>query len=255
MAINYFSSPAIAERYAYARPNLNPRFNAELLRHTGQLTRVADFGCGTGLSSRALTEVASTVVGLDPSLAMLEHAQSHPQVLYCAGVAEATAFASSSFELLAAALALHWFDRDLFLEEAARVLAPGGWLFIYNTWFSGTMRDRPEFASWNQAQYMNRYPAPLRSERAIAMPDAPAPGFSLCASWGIEADVPMSRDQLAHYLTTQSNVSAVLERGEETLEETTEWLSDAVAPFFRNHEEVFPFGGSAWLLQRHRTAA
>ena len=87
------------------------------------------------------------------------------------------------------------------------------------------------------------------------MPDAPAPGFSLYASWGIEVDVPMSRDQLAHYLTTQSNVSAVLERGEETLEETTEWLSDAVAPFYRNHEEVFPFGGSAWLLQRRRTAA
>lgn len=60
----------------------------------------------------------------------------------------------------------------------------------------------------------------------------------------------MSREQLAHYLTTQSNVSAVLERGEETLDNVTEWLEHAVGSFFRAHEEVFPFGGSAWLLQR-----
>jgi SAM-dependent methyltransferase len=101
MATNYFSLPAIAERYAYARPHLDPRFNEVLLRHTGRLGRVADFGCGTGLSSRALAEVADSVVGLDSSVAMLEDADAHPRVRYCAGVAETTPFAGGSFELVA----------------------------------------------------------------------------------------------------------------------------------------------------------
>jgi ubiquinone/menaquinone biosynthesis C-methylase UbiE len=250
MATNYFSSPAVAERYAYARPDLNRLFNEELLRHTGPLEVVADFGCGTGLSSRALTEVAGVVIGLDPSLAMLEHASPHPQVLYCAGVAEAAPFAAGSFELVAAGLALHWFDRDRFLAEALRVLTPGGWLFTYNTWFTGTMRNNVDFGTWNREQYLARYPIPPRFDNPIVGPDSPAAGFSLRATWNIEVDVSMSGEQLSHYLTTQSNVSAVLEREGETIEDATEWLQKAVAPFFASQEEEFPFGGSAWLLQR-----
>lgn len=246
MAINYFSAPAVAERYASARPNLNILFNTELRRHTGTLQIAADFGCGTGLSSRALAEVSSLVIGLDPSLAMLERAEPHPQVLYCAGVAESSPFSDLSFDLLSAALALHWFDRNLFLEEARRVLRPEGWLFVYNTWFSGVMRDRPEFSIWNREQYLTRYPIPPRAGEPIAGAD----GFVLHGNWNIESDVRMSPEELAHYLTTQSNVSAVIARGGESLEEATEWLLDAVSGLYSGPDERFPFGGSAWLLRR-----
>jgi hypothetical protein len=60
----------------------------------------------------------------------------------------------------------------------------------------------------------------------------------------------MSRVQLAEYFTTQSNVSAVVDRCDESLAGVTDWLLDALAPYYReSEEERFPFGGSAWLLQ------
>ena len=250
MSSNYFAQPEVAERYAYARPDLNGRFNEELLRRTGRLRLAADFGCGTGLSTVALTEVAATVVGLDPALPMLRRAEAHPRAFYCASLAEAAPLATGRFDLVAAGLALHWFDRERFLEEAARVLVPDGWLFIYNSWFSGTMRDRPGFAAWIREVYLERYPTPSRAGKPIAAPDAPAAGFSLRTTWSMEVDVPMSREGLAHYLTTQSNVSAALERGDDTIDTVTEWLYDELAPFFSEPERVVPFGGSAWLLQR-----
>jgi SAM-dependent methyltransferase len=248
--MNYFSSPAIAERYAEARPDLNPLFNDELLRHTGTLRLVADFGCGTGLSSRALLAVADDVVGLDPSLAMLSRAGSHPRVHYCAGVAEASPFSPQTFELLAAALALHWFDRDLFLAEAHRVLRPGGWLFVYNTWFRGAMEDRPEFATWSRDRYLVRFPIPPRAGEPITAQDRSLAGFIQVARWDVEARVSMSLELLSRYLTTQSNVSAALACAEESLDDATNWLEEQVAPFFRGAEEILLFGGSAWLLRR-----
>jgi ubiquinone/menaquinone biosynthesis C-methylase UbiE len=248
--MNYFSSPAIAERYAEARPDLSRLFNDELLRHTGSLRLVADFGCGTGLSSRALLAVGDDVVGLDPSLAMLRMAGPHPRVHYCAGVAEASPFSSRTFELLAAALALHWFDRDLFLAEAYRVLRPGGWLFIYNTWFRGTMEGRPEFATWSRDRYLARFPIPPRAGEPITARDGSLIGFTETARWDVEARVSMSPERLSRYLTTQSNVSAGLAREEESLDNATNWLEEQVAPYFRGAEEFFPFGGSAWLLRR-----
>src|SRR5688572_2187289 len=39
---------------------------------------------------------------------------------------ERTALADASVQLVAVAQALHWFDRDAFFAECARVLAPGG---------------------------------------------------------------------------------------------------------------------------------
>ncbi len=251
MPANFFLSPATAERYARARPNLNPLFNEQLLRHTGRVAHAADFGCGTGISSRALAEVAEVVVGLDPSLAMLHRVDHHPRVLYCAALAEEVPFADASFDLVAAALALHWFDRERFLSEAARVLVPDGWLFIYNTWFAGTMLGCPEFSAWSREEYVSRYPMPPRAGRPIVTRDESGPdGFTLQATWNIEANVPMTREQLADYLTTQSNVTAGLEQRDETLEAATQWLSEAVTPFYRAEKEIFPFGGSAWLLQR-----
>ena len=250
MPTNYFDSAVVAERYAYARPDLNGRFNRELFRLTGRLGVVADFGCGTGLSSRALAEVADTVVGLDPSLAMLRNATSHPRVFYCAGTAEDAPFAAGSFDLVAAGLALHWFDREAFLAEAARVLVPRGWLFISNTWFAGTLEGRADFVAWNREEYQARFPNPPRSGAPVAAPDAPAAGFTLRRSWSIEAEVPMSREELALYLTTQSNVSAAVERGGESIETATNWLYHSVGPFFDRPEQRFGFGGTAWLLQR-----
>lgn len=246
MPSNYFISDATARRYADARPNLNALFNDELLRHTGRVSLAADVGCGTGMSTRALAEVADIVYGLDPSLAMLSNADPHPRCSYCAGVAEAMPFADHSVQLVTAGLALHWFHRDNFFSEVERVLVPDGCLFVYNTWFAGRMVGEPRFGGWLQDRYLKKYPVPPRDSRPLEG----TAELETIASWTVEAKAPMSSTQLALYLTTQSNVTAVVDQGEETLSMATTWLESELSPIFRQSVEHLEFAGNAWLLQR-----
>ena len=249
MATNYFVSRETAARYARARPDLNSDFNKRLLEHTGDLGRVLDVGCGTGISSRALALVAGEVHGVDPSWAMLSEALPDESISYCIGMAENLPYADRSFDLLGVGLAIHWLERAAFLMEASRVLGSEGWLFIADTWFGGTMRDVTEFGDWMRTTYLQRYPIPSRNRDPIT-PDRVAPyGFVVVDRWEIAHEVPMSREALAMYLTTQSNVTAGLERRAESLQSATWWLESQLTQFFGPGERLMSFGGSATLLR------
>ncbi|CAL8266362.1 unnamed protein product [Lota lota] len=88
-----------------------------------------DLGCGTGQLSRLLAPHFQDLVGLDISEGQLEEAravQGYPNVTYRLGTAEDLPFADNSVDLLAASSAAHWFQQQLFLAEAKRVLKPRG---------------------------------------------------------------------------------------------------------------------------------
>ncbi|MQA89411.1 MAG: methyltransferase domain-containing protein [Gemmatimonas sp.] len=250
MSTNYFLNCDTAERYARARPELNGEFNGRLLEHTGPLDRALDVGCGTGISARALAGVVRQVHAVDPSWAMLSQGIPDAEIAYCSAVAERLPYAPGSFDLVGVGLALHWVGREAFLSEASRVLRPDGWVFIVNTWFGGTMRDVPEFSVWSREGYLQRYPNRQRKDDAVTDENVAHLGFSIRDRWEIQRDVSMSRELLATYLTTQSNVSAELERTGETLASATAWLIAEVEPYFGSAQRVFPFGGSAILLYR-----
>ena len=249
MATNYFVSAETAARYARARPELNSEFNPRLLEHTGNLGRALDVGCGTGISSRALTRVAGEVHGVDPSWVMLSEASPDANIFYCLGVGENLPYADRSFDLLGVGLALHWFDREAFLAEAARVLRSTGWLFIADTWFGGTMRGVPEFSDWMRASYLQRYPDPPLNREPIANEGAAQFGFAIADRCELEREVTMTCEGLATYLTTQSNVTAGLERSGESLKGATDWLVSELEHFFGSGGRTMPFGGSATLLR------
>ncbi|WP_433709318.1 class I SAM-dependent methyltransferase [Nocardia sp. CA-084685] len=98
--------------------------------------RVLDIGCGTGYLTRRLASVAATVVGLDPSAAVLERARRitvEPNCTYAVGVAESLTAEDDSFDVVANCLMLHHLPEDLratALREMRRVLRPGGRLLI-----------------------------------------------------------------------------------------------------------------------------
>ena len=98
-----------------------------------------DVGCGTGRYSRLLRAVlpeGSRLAAADISAAMLAQlkAGSHS---HASGVAPLLAAAeqlplrTASLDLITAFNCVHHFDLDRFLTAAARVLAPGGQLYIY----------------------------------------------------------------------------------------------------------------------------
>ena len=98
-----------------------------------------DVGCGTGRYSRllrALLPDGSLLAASDVSAAMLaqlkaaSHGHAGPVVPLLAA-AEQLPLRTASLDLVTAFNCVHHFDLSRFLASAARVLAPGGQLFIY----------------------------------------------------------------------------------------------------------------------------
>ncbi|MFM1877700.1 MAG: hypothetical protein RLZZ241_566 [Bacteroidota bacterium] len=78
---------SIALHYAAYRPALHgPILRGCLEQSTFNLG--VDIGCGTGQSAIALANYCKGVIGFEPSRAMLQHAVTHPKVLYQNSFAE-----------------------------------------------------------------------------------------------------------------------------------------------------------------------
>ncbi|MCL9818292.1 class I SAM-dependent methyltransferase [Natronocalculus amylovorans] len=98
--------------------------------------RVLDVGCGTGRTTKPLTDKGYDVVGVDISPGMITTAKDeHPGVEFYVGDATALPFSSDSFEFaLFPGLNIDIFHprskRLTALREVRRVLKPGGILII-----------------------------------------------------------------------------------------------------------------------------
>jgi SAM-dependent methyltransferase len=106
------------------------RLAAEYLRR-GQVSKVLDVGCGTGVGSGFLAHEGFEVVGIEPSpeaVAFGNAANFHPRLRLVVGVGEHLAQAAESIDAVLAFESLEHMDAPHeFLNEAWRVLKPGGW--------------------------------------------------------------------------------------------------------------------------------
>ena len=89
--------------------------------------RVADVGCGTGISTRLVAARGFDVTGVDPNEAMLAHARAAGGARYRRGTATETGLDEGSVDLVTVAQAFHWFDVPAALAEFRRILARPGW--------------------------------------------------------------------------------------------------------------------------------
>lgn len=252
MRPNYFASEDTAERYAAGRPYFHPLVVGRIAGFLGldePVDAALDVACGTGLSSIALTEIASLVTGIDTSVGMLGRAGRDDRVGYVEAAAEDLPFDAESFDLVTVSSAFHWFDRDRFLFEARRVLRISGWLIIYDNYFFGRMRENDEFGRWYRDRYLSRYPVPNRDRRPFTDEEAEGHGFRFAEREEYANDVSFSVEELAGYLETQSNVIAVVEAGKASIEEVHEWLVGSLAPLYRGRKATLEFGGHIWFLE------
>lgn len=251
--MSFFDEMHEAKRYAQSRPYFHPlaiKHAADSIGIEAHFSLALDIACGTGQSTVALSAISDQIYRIDISWSMLANAESHASVQYVLARAEAIPFKDSSIPISSCALAFHWFDRDLFLREAWRVLVPKGLLIVYNNGFTGIMRGNPGFQSWSQEVYPARFPVPPRNSQPITTQGAARAGFVLNMEDRYKNDVNFTPDQLVAYLITQTNVVAALQNGRETVESARKWLLEQMNPFFDKDIATFVFSTRTWYLRK-----
>ena len=121
------------DNYVRYRPGY-PREVLDLLKKECGLTAdsvIADIASGTGIFTRVLLENGNRVFGVEPNTEMRvageQFLRSYPRFTSVDGTAEATTLPDHSVEIVTAAQAAHWFDREKARREFVRVLKSGGW--------------------------------------------------------------------------------------------------------------------------------
>jgi SAM-dependent methyltransferase len=252
-ASNFFAHDTAAQRYAIGRPYFHP-LAIDAIRRITKLPpncRALDVGCGTGQSSIALLDLADEIIATDASAEMLACAIKHPRIQYLLSSAEKLPRSLETFDLITVALAFHWLDRAAFMPRAKDLVRAGGWLVIYNDYFSGRMRDNDAYAEWNRSEYVRRYPTPPRNYTPMSDAQAAEFGFAVLIVEQFDHDVIFTPHQLVNYLLTQTNTIAAIERGKENAQEVGQWLLSSVTALFEGQQEtVFPFRCEVHAYQR-----
>jgi SAM-dependent methyltransferase len=124
------------ENYARFRPTY-PIEVVEVLRNECGLRQdsiVADIAYGTGIFTRLILENGNRVFGVEPNAEMRQAGEAYlakyPNFNSVAGSAENTGLADHSIDLVTAAQAAHWFNREKALQEFQRILKPGSYLAL-----------------------------------------------------------------------------------------------------------------------------
>ncbi len=246
----------LAEVYAAHRPSYPQEIMSALadrLAARGVPRFALDVGCGTGISTLALASVLPgwRIVGVEPNDDMRGEAEAacarHADVELAAAPAEALPGANGSVGLVAAAQAIHWFDRPRFFAEAARVLAPDGVLAIlYNNRDNAaallsTIEDKLEAIEPGYSRdYRDRdIPAMLR----------PLGDFRDVERVAHRWYRPMTLEALASYFLSRSMMKSIVARiGEDGLREV---VITAATPFAEDGIVQLPFNAELDMAVRH----
>jgi SAM-dependent methyltransferase len=129
-----YDRPGFARGYDRHRPR-PPEALLEWLCRYARVARpalVVDLGCGTGLSTRAWSDRAERVVGIEPNPAMLAGADPAPGVEFREAFAQKTGLEDGCADIVTCSQSLHWMEPDPTFTEAARILRPGGVFAAYD---------------------------------------------------------------------------------------------------------------------------
>ena len=249
--MNYFHPKTAAERYSKGRPNFHSntvRHIKDYLQLDKKLDTALDIACGTGLSTKALLEIAINVYGTDIAPEMLKLAVQPDKINYAVAPAEQQPFASNFCDIITVSSGIHWFDIDKFLTEANRLLKSKSWLVLYENHFIAEMVGNKNFTDWFSNSYLKRFPSPPRNDGyAWTNENLNPKNFDFIAEERFKNAVTLTKKQLALYFTTQSNVIAAVEMAQTTYEQVENWLDQELASFFENDNTSQTINYGNWI--------
>jgi ubiquinone/menaquinone biosynthesis C-methylase UbiE len=249
--MNYFHSKTAAERYSKGRPG----FHSNTIKHIKdylqlhkKLNNALDIACGTGLSTKALLEIARNVYGTDTSQEMLNFAPQSGKIHYSIASAEQQPFTDNGFDLITVSSGVHWFDIDKFLVEANRLLKSKSWLVLYENYFISEMVGNDNFTNWFPNVYLEKFPSPSRNNDYPWTNENLIPkNFNFVTEERFKNTVSFNKKQLALYFTTQSNIIAAVEKNQTTYEQVENWLNQELASFFDNDDTIQKINYGNWI--------
>lgn len=249
--MNYFNPRPAAERYSKGRPD----FHSNTIKHIkdylhldNKLNYALDIACGTGLSTKALLEIATNVYGTDASQEMLNFAFESEKIHYSIASAEQQPFADHMFDLITVSSGVHWFDIDKFLIEANRLLKSKSWLVLYENYFISEMIGNDDFNHWFPDVYLKKYPSPPRNNTySWTMENLILKNLNFVTEERFKNAIIFNKRQLALYFTTQSNIIAAVENGQTTYGQVENWLNQELASFFEDDETTQTINYGNWI--------
>jgi SAM-dependent methyltransferase len=242
-----FGSPQMAAGYATWRPPVHPKIVDRIRDHLGltePVNRALDVGCGAGLSTKPLQQIARQCLGLEPVAAMTPWAvKTAPEAAFLVGRAEDLPLQSRSVDIITAAGSLNYTDLDRFFPEASRVLVKGGVLVVYDFSAGRRFRNSPALDTW-YGEFLNRYPSPSNSGQPIS-PDSLASRrdqIRLTSHELFEVGLSLSPGFYLNYVLTETNVADAVQSGV-ILEEVKTWCARTLAPVFNGEDREVLFRG------------
>jgi SAM-dependent methyltransferase len=177
---------------------------------------VVDVGTGTGTVAWNFALRGCRVVGIDPSVEMIErariqNAEAGMQVDYLVGTAEATGLAGGTYDVFSAGQCWHWFDGPSAAAEARRLLRPGAAIVICHfDWLplSGSVSEATELLvlhhnpKWGGAGGSGMYP--------LWAADVSGAGFTGIETFSYDVEVLYSHEAWRGRIRASAGVAASL---------------------------------------------
>lgn len=131
--------PTVGGYHPSLRDRLRVRTRRRLLEHLRSIvepegTRLMDLGGGSGVTTVEIGSGARELVVLEPNAKKVERGRrAQAPVTFVEGVAESIPYGAGRFDRVVSLMSFHHFsDGEKACREAARVLAPGGRIVVYD---------------------------------------------------------------------------------------------------------------------------
>ena len=146
-----FSGKDYVSLYNKYRPEPPREILLHCLQYLGKpkAELILDFGCGTGLSTRILSEYGQKIIGVEPSEAMLSVARSETKekhITYQQAFSNEIPIEAESADIITCSQSFHWMEPISTLKEINRLLKPEGVLLIYDVIWPPSVRYEYEQA-------------------------------------------------------------------------------------------------------------
>ncbi|EGR2394543.1 class I SAM-dependent methyltransferase [Vibrio cholerae] len=122
----------VSKHYAVYRPPIHSMILEEVLPLNKCFSKGLDVGCGTGVSTKALSRFCKSVIGIDPSKAMLAQAKSFETIMFMQGTGENIPLADNSIDIVSFAGSLFYAKSSALISELVRVCSSNALVVVYD---------------------------------------------------------------------------------------------------------------------------